>query len=272
MNYLIRIDMYYDSLSNKEKVIADYIKKNGSNIMYQTLSEVSKLLNVGEATIMRFCQKLQLSGFQELKLEAAKLTQSDIEPIAEGGLINTKTASVISTIQATQHEVSREDLNIVAEHIKRANHLYFFGIANSSLGAQSMEMRLFRLGKIGKSVVDSHLLLISAATVKKGDVIIAFTLTGATSEIYEAIKIAKENEATIIVLTNDSMSPIAKLATITLQTFGAETPLSGGSIEGLFSQMILSELICSVYADNNERFIEQKRVKIADALVKRNIL
>ena len=105
MNYLIRIDMYYDSLSNKEKIIADYIKKNGSNIMYQTLSEVSKILNVGEATIMRFCQKLQLSGFQELKLEAAKLTQSDIEPVAEGGLINTKTASVISTIQATQQTV-----------------------------------------------------------------------------------------------------------------------------------------------------------------------
>ena len=72
MSYKNIIDTYYPSLTKGEQKVADYIYKNNDTIIYQSLKELSKNIGVGEATIIRFCNKIGLNGFQDLKLILAK--------------------------------------------------------------------------------------------------------------------------------------------------------------------------------------------------------
>ncbi|MEY8742740.1 MurR/RpiR family transcriptional regulator [Bacillales bacterium AN1005] len=61
------IESYYPSFTKSEKRIADFIIESNSKVIDLTLSELAVMLNVGEATIVRFCRKMKLKGFQELK-------------------------------------------------------------------------------------------------------------------------------------------------------------------------------------------------------------
>ena len=59
------IESYYPSFTKSEKRIADFIIESNSKVIDLTLSELAVMLNVGEATIVRFCRKMKLKGFQE---------------------------------------------------------------------------------------------------------------------------------------------------------------------------------------------------------------
>ena len=60
-------------LSNNEKIIADYILEHPDRILKMTAKDLSTVCYVSTATIYRLCDKLELSGFADLKL---KITSS----------------------------------------------------------------------------------------------------------------------------------------------------------------------------------------------------
>ncbi len=271
MNYLQKIDAYYSTLSKKERIFADYIRENGSDVIYETLSEVSKKLGIGEATIMRFCHKLKFNGFQDMKLEVAKVTIVDKKAPAGEGLIDAKATSVISSIQATQNSAELATIKKIASMIYESEDLYFFGLTNSGMVAESAQHRFMRMGKVGNAVIDHHNQLIVASIVNSESLILVYTLDGATLNIYEPVKIAKRNKAKIVAITNNIVSPVGKLADIKVQTFGIETPLEGGSIEAQFSQLFVTDLIATQYYQNHEKAIRRKKEKQAKAIIKQSM-
>ena len=62
----------FSSFTKAEKKIADYILQDKENhIIAMTLAELSATLNLGEATIVRFCRKINCKGFQDMKFAIA---------------------------------------------------------------------------------------------------------------------------------------------------------------------------------------------------------
>ena len=72
MTFAETLHKNYPQLTKSEKKVADYIINSGEKIIYSTLSDIKLKANVGDATIVRFCQKLGFSGFSDLKIEIAK--------------------------------------------------------------------------------------------------------------------------------------------------------------------------------------------------------
>lgn len=72
MNYIYLIKEHYPLLTKSEKKVADLILTSGKTIIYSTMSDIKEKTKVGDATIIRFCQKLGFSGFSDLKIEIAK--------------------------------------------------------------------------------------------------------------------------------------------------------------------------------------------------------
>ena len=63
MTITYTIQENYSTLTKSEKKIADYILTSGEKIVHSTMSDIREATNVGDGTIIRFCQKIGFSGF-----------------------------------------------------------------------------------------------------------------------------------------------------------------------------------------------------------------
>ncbi|MFS4084566.1 MurR/RpiR family transcriptional regulator [Aerococcus urinaeequi] len=57
---------------NSERQIVDYILKNPTNIQNLTATELGSNSYTSEATVLRLCQKLDLSGYSDLRMTLIK--------------------------------------------------------------------------------------------------------------------------------------------------------------------------------------------------------
>ncbi|HAJ54882.1 MAG TPA: MurR/RpiR family transcriptional regulator, partial [Lactobacillus sp.] len=72
MAYADIMHKHYNELTKSEKKVADYVLSVGQKVIYATMTDIKKATHVGDATIVRFCQKLGYSGFTDFKIEIAK--------------------------------------------------------------------------------------------------------------------------------------------------------------------------------------------------------
>ena len=74
---ILEIKSTYKNFNKTEKKIADYILKNPQKIIYSTISQVATELEVADSTIFRFCKKINLKGFYDLKISLAADSSTD---------------------------------------------------------------------------------------------------------------------------------------------------------------------------------------------------
>ena len=103
----------------------------------------------------------------------------------------------------------------------------------------------------------------TADLLKKTDLIIGISLSGKTLELFESIKIAKEQKAQIITITSSDYSPLAQLSDINLQTVNEEF-FDGGSLTGKISQLY----ICEILVKNHERLYKDKSIQSREAIIR----
>lgn len=246
MKYIAIINSCYPSLSKTEKRIADYFLDEKGKIIYQTLQEISKAINVGEASIVRFVKKIGFSGFQDMKIEIAKEDKTDEEILSEN-YVDKIQSNMIKIIGETKAVLDVSELDIAIEIILNSNKVFFFGIGASGITAYEAQNKFMRLGKIGSAITDSHFQRMYSSICTEQDVIIVFSLSGNTKDIVEAMKIAKKEKTKIIAITSYKLSPIAQLADCVVLTAGKENPIEGGSLGGKISQLYILDLLCTGY-------------------------
>ena len=61
------IQSHYDSLTKKQRLIADYILENPMEVSYISLSDLSGKTGCSELTVLKFCKALGFTGFIDLK-------------------------------------------------------------------------------------------------------------------------------------------------------------------------------------------------------------
>ena len=221
------IESYYPSFTKSEKRIADFIIESNSKVIDLTLSELAVMLNVGEATIVRFCRKMKLKGFQELKFLLAidddgKQQETDKHECIKNNLIQ--------TIQITDSMIRQEEINHAIQLIEEAEYIYFFGIGTSGLATASMgESRLFRFGKQTKAVTDSHRQLMQASLCNEKNLIIIVSVSGETKDLIEAAEVAIKTGCKIITITNHITSTLAKLSDCVIISYGKVNLMNAGT-------------------------------------------
>ena len=241
------IESYYPSFTKSEKRIADFIIESNSKVIDLTLSELAVMLNVGEATIVRFCRKMKLKGFQELKFLLAidddgKQQETDKHECIKNNLIQ--------TIQITDSMIRQEEINHAIQLIEEAEYIYFFGIGTSGLAASMGESRLFRFGKQTKAVTDSHRQLMQASLCNEKDLI-------------EAAEVAIKTGCKIITITNHITSTLAKLSDCVIISYGKVNLMNAGTFSSMVSQLFILDILTSGYGLHNAGSVRIARENIA---------
>lgn len=270
MSYLKNIHEIYDLLTKSEKKVADFVVSSQEKILHSTMQDIKKATMVGDATIIRFCQKMGYSGFSDLKIDIAKAGFSSPKR-SDDSFIDTIEHKLIDAIHDTRALANEEHLKQAVTLIHEANRVFIFGVGASGITALDMESRFLRSGLQVKAIIDSHYQAMNAALFNEQDLIIALSLTGKTQDVFDSLQIAKKNGAKIIVISNYVLSPIAQLGDVVLQTAIEEYLLNGGSLSGKVSQIFAIDLLITYYELTYDINGIQMREKVARSVINKQI-
>ncbi len=230
INQLPILRSSYNNLTKSEQHIADYLLANTKDFIDQTVSEIANNTHSSEITVSRFCKKLGFNGLQALKISLAREIFSPDETIYRDiniddtyDIIAGKIFQNISDgLQDTLKLLNFNDVKHAVTLLSSAKRIVAYGFGNSATICRDIETRFIRFGIPVQAYSDSHQQFTSASLLSKDDVVIAVSHTGASIELLESVRIAKQSTAQVIAITSYNHSPLSKLADITLTGMGRE--------------------------------------------------
>jgi DNA-binding MurR/RpiR family transcriptional regulator len=230
ISLLKRLQQNLSQLSPAETQIGEYILEHPRQILRLPIDQLARNIGISLGTLSKFCQTIGYSGFKELKLDlAAELKshfQLDNSSIVLGdNLEEVANKAISANVEALLATLQGLDINEVARVIKalqEAQRIDLFGFGLSSVVALEAYHRFFRLGLRVNWLSDIALQAASSMLLTNGDVAMAFSYAGETGVTIDALRAARKNGATTIVITGNRFSPLAKNGDIVLEVAARE--------------------------------------------------
>lgn len=267
MSLTQRIQENFHSFTKSEKRVAKYLLEVGQKAVYQTMKEVTENTNVGDATLVRFCQKLGYSGFSDLKIDIAKedfTNQYDEESDRE--FYDNIMENQVKVLNSTRQLINPDNIDAVVEAIGKARHIHIIGVGASGVTANSLQKMFLRVGIQATYSTDPHFQAQTLSLLGPKDLVISLSLSGRTKDTFDSLQIAKDNQTKIISITNFLSSPIAQLGDIVLQTANEEF-FDGGSLAGKISQLYICEVVVRGYEIKNKIHSVELREKVLRSII-----
>lgn len=268
MKQINLIHSFYPSLTRSEKKICDYLFANVDVFVASSIQELSSVVQVGEATIVRLCQKVGFSGYLELK----QALEADLNEPEEQALtyIDQVSDSLMEVVRNTRSLVDPLVLEQAIDLMYQAERISFFGVGFSGLAALEAQASFLRLGVPASAFTDSHFQAMQASAMSSKDVVVAISLTGSTVDTVFAARTAKEAGGKVIALTNYIQSPLAKLGDCVLLTAFKENMMEGGSLAAKVSQLCLINMLRTGYSRRDVDRFNQVKSKMVGTVLGKN--
>lgn len=252
-----RVNAYRKNMTPAQMTLADSLLSDLEAAAHLTIAELADRAGVSSATITRFCETLDYSGYSDLKAAIVvaldrKRSATEKFAIAEGDV--TESDSIDETLFKISHQeseaitdtargVDRIALDKAAAAIIGCRRLDIYGLGSSYLAAMDLQQKLHRIGLTAFCWSDNHLALTSAAVLNDQDVAIAISNSGVTSETFQMMETAKQAGATIIAITNHPASPIGRLADHVLVTSAKESRFRSGAMTSRIVQLAMVDFL-----------------------------
>lgn len=266
---ILKIKSLYPDLKPSEKRVADYILKNAESFIYSNLTSASKAAGVSEATFVRFAKTLGYDGYRDMHIAMAVSNQESRQSDSEDGIRELNVDADTTFTEIPQKVIGgsicalnnmKKTLDIgeytrAVDAIENARRICVFGLGNSAYVAQDVVNKFTRLGLFVQASADSHAQITYAVSMGTDDVAIGISHSGKTGQTIEALRLAKEQGATIIGITNFGSSIVANLADIKLLTASHEKILQSETLVSRISQLtIIDMLYLGLIQKNYERY------------------
>ena len=158
---------------------------------------------VSEALIVKIAKKLGFEGFRQLREalgEHNRLAQTDLHEelcVAEGACARLQKVlrASVRALEQGLARVSPEALERAADCLHAARQRDFYGEGGSGQVARDAAHQFLRIGVRASVFDDGQLMLMSAALLRRGDVVMAFSHSGQTAAVVEAARQARQNGA-----------------------------------------------------------------------------
>ena len=208
---LDNITVLYDQLFDAEKKIAKYILNNPKEVVDMTVSELAETSDVSIASVSRFCRKVGLKGFAQLKISLAQelvdthksgevSNEISLEDIPQS--LQNILANKITELKQTVNLINTDEFKEVLECIKDASRVQVVAVGNTIPVAIDAAFKFNELGIPTTAGTIWETQLSYSFTLGKGDVLIAISNSGESDKVLEAVKIANHNKAMTIGITN----------------------------------------------------------------------
>lgn len=223
---LVKINFLIPGLPRAEKSFAQALVENPEAIANMTLAEAARETNSSDASIIRFCKRLDFHGYSDLKhaciahmTELERSKNSFDESVHSTDTMEDIIKKVFqSNIQTLQNTMVMADNNYqkAVDALVNARSIHFFGVGDAFAACQFAFMKFCRLGIASSAESDNMMQFTRANNLGPGDVALAVSYEGRSRNVVQAMSIAKKRGATTICITKMSKSPLLKFVDIPL--------------------------------------------------------
>jgi DNA-binding MurR/RpiR family transcriptional regulator len=263
---LIRLRGLYPSLKTALRKVADVILRQPEMAIYASVNEVAAVSTVSEATVMRFCRILGFKGFQDFKIALAREmvipSPRFYEEVGDEGedevaivrkVFQTNGVALQDTLEILEIEAMKE----AAQLLLTARQIMVIGVGGSGPAVTYAGNRFLLLGLKAHMCTDFYLMLMAASMLSRQDVVLAISNLGTTREIVETAGIARDKMARVMCITNNSLSPLARMSNPVLVTASREVTLPEEAVASLICQIaILDALFALIGQAQGEKSLE----------------
>ena len=278
MNLLQYIRQNYESFTEREKRIADYLLNDNNDIIEMSAKEIGDATNTSAPTVVRFSKKLGFSSLNEMKIKLSiSLSNSKNKEEFEYLDRDLSTKSIISGVKQSIHTIIDETVNLISECeldnaidlLSKAKNIYVFSVGVSNLVGLDLYYKMSRINKRCIAHSDTHLQITSSALKEEGDVAVAISYSGDTKEVILCAENAKKNNIPLIVITKASINnSLEEYSDVTLHVPFVEKSLREGAMTSRISQLAIIDMLFLGIARSNIKDVEEKLLVTRDAVKK----
>ena len=197
-----------DSFFESERKIGTYIIQHTAEVVDMTVGELAQACGVSDASVSRFCKKINMKGFHHLKITLAKeISEKGIEEEEVSNHISVNDieqslknilANKVTEITQTVSMMDAKQLSEILNKLNMARTVQFFAVGNTIPVAID---GAFKLNQIGITY-----------NMTAEDVVIAISNSGESTAVLRALEAAKSAGATTLSITNSEKSSAAQLS------------------------------------------------------------
>lgn len=214
--------------SKGKRRIADAILHSYDRAAYMTASRLGEMVGVSESTVVRFANELGFDGYPEFQRAVQELVKTKLTPnqriditdqrIGEGNLIEKVMHSDMEKIRYTLESIDHDTFSAAVDAIVSARNIYIFGVRSSASLAGFLN---FNLNMIFDNVrlvqpTSSSDVFEQILGISEQDVLIGISFPRYSTKVVNAVKYARDRNASVIALTDSTISPIAEHASYLL--------------------------------------------------------
>ncbi len=263
---LFRIRELQNELPPKARQIAELVLARPEPFIHMSITEVAEACGVSEGTIVSFCRRVGVRGFQELKImlardliEPVRLIQEDLHRGDDPATVTDHIfAAHAASLQETRRLLSMDALAQAARLLREARRVEIYGIGSSAPIAQDLSYRLLQLGLAANAIVDSHVQAVSAGMTGPDVATVTVSHSGSTVETVLATRLAQAAGARTIGITRLGKSPLAAHCEVLLYTVANETRYRPEAMSSRVAQLAIIDTLVSCCAlTDTERSVDR---------------
>ncbi|GFE81238.1 RpiR family transcriptional regulator [Steroidobacter agaridevorans] len=263
------------SLNPTDRLIADCVLADPERVITSSIAQLKDDCGASVGAIVAFCRRVGVAGFAEFKIALARdLAQSGL-PAGQGQ----ESGTLLEKVFQVHAQSLTETLQInppaqfekIAQVIDKSRRVELFSIGLSYPVAHTAYCKFLLLGLQASAHFDSHIQLIAATQLEKGDVAIGISLSGTTRETVECLKVAKAKGATTIGLTNAMKSPITTYSDYCLYATPSEIKYFQAPLASRVTQLALIDALFVFLALKHKSRTAAKLQSSGEELIKRRI-
>lgn len=213
----------FNSGTTSEMYIKNYILNNLDTIENLTARDLGKSTFTSASSIVRFCNKLGYKGYSDFKMKLLIELKNNSKDDSNYNMTIEEKENTVSLIKKiteiqkkaileTSKELSFEKMNKIKKWIHDAETIDFYAYdLNINLAHYASTQLLYARKK--STVHDAtNMRTLNALLSNEKNLAIIISQTGENSRLIELIKILKDNNTKIIVITSSEKSTIADLS------------------------------------------------------------
>lgn len=231
-------------LTDTEQEILSYFENHLPAAAYTTLNDLSSILYTSNATIVRFCQKLGLRGYNEFKYQLRSQLEELHKPVfSSDDLISHSLALFKDNLDS----IDIKQLQAIADLLTSNRTIYIYGSYLSSLAARYLQTVLNSLDYPSILIEWQRLLNGLAYGISNDSVLFIITAHGDASRYLPVFQASWRQNAVTVLLTCEEDSPLIPYSTFFLCTNDQNEEYHGVDINprmGIFTVIqVLIELV-----------------------------
>src|SRR5262245_4424322 len=222
----------YEDMNRSYQRIAVYLTQNPNDVAVMSMNAIAGMCGLHASSFVRFAQMLGYKGFKELqavfqkrhstaapgfeaRIKALEAELSDRANVGGGAFLHELVLRDIASLQELLSNISAKNVDKAIRRLEAADTIYLLGQLRS---APVVDLLRYILTMLGKRVVlldaSGGLATHMARAIRRSDLLFAVSFRFYATEVVNIVEQAASRGVPIIAITDSTLSPLAKSATV----------------------------------------------------------